>query len=79
MKPLHLKPHEARRLAEAGEVLIVRPVERAVANVWLIPNRQVAAGHIAACVNVLAGVDPEDFPVIRDWLKSQGLAPMECS
>jgi hypothetical protein len=27
VKPLTLRPHEARRLAEAGSMLIVRPVE----------------------------------------------------
>jgi hypothetical protein len=35
--------------------------------------------YVIACVNLLAGVDPEAFPAIRDWLMSQGLAPMEDS
>jgi hypothetical protein len=38
-----------------------------------------AMRHAVACVNLLAGVDPEAFPAIRDWLKSQGIAPMEDS
>jgi hypothetical protein len=63
----HNEPTDVYQLVDASD--------GHVANVGLFAVP--AIRHAVACVNLLAGVDPEAFPVVRDWLKSQGLAPME--
>jgi hypothetical protein len=46
---------------------------------WIFVAHRPSWEYIIARVNLLAGVDPEAFPAICDWLKSQGLAQTEDS